>query len=144
VLSTSSPVVFTSDQSSKSTAHVSKVQACNSSMFDSVPLFYLQTTYSWTTFAPTISSLVASSPFAWVPPILVPGRTIVGGKCDKGGRREAAVTLAFCCNTMLLISHQVQMSWSRLDLLHDDEGGHGFHDGYGSGNDTWVVSTFGG
>jgi hypothetical protein len=74
--------------------------------------FYSILLYS--VFPPTTSFLLASSPLAIVPAILalVPGKTMVGGKWERGGRREAAVTRAFCWRSILSVS-SVYVHWDR-------------------------------
>ena len=72
------------------------------------PYLYAVLAFSlfYSVFDPTTSFLLASSPFAIVPAILalVPGKTMVGGKWERGGRRDAAVTRAFCWRSILFVS----------------------------------------
>ena len=77
----------------------------------------------------------------------VPGRTMVGGRWVRGGRRAAAAVRAFCCKSMLPVSI-IRIAASRREaasyLLHDDQSGHGLDDGHGAGHDTRVVAALGG
>ena len=72
------------------------------------PYLYAVLAFSlfYSVFDPTTSFLLASSPLAIVPAILalVPGKTMVGGKWERGGRRDAAVTRAFCWRSILFVS----------------------------------------
>lgn len=71
-----------------------------------------------------------------------PGNTIVGGRCVTGARRAAVERRAFCWRTWLW---GVSVLLTRLRLkgyaLHDGNGGHGLHNGDGTGEHTGIVAT---